>query len=59
MQAVVANLLHTRKDRVLLIAKHPQQQDDVVVQDIVRNADEPYIEKQLVQHVVALHTGLL
>lgn len=57
MNAVVANLLHTRKDRVLIVkqqaAGQQQQQHEVV--EVLRAPEEPHIEKQLVAEVVQLH----
>eukprot|EP00879_Flechtneria_rotunda_P006545 GHRR01006878.1.p1 GENE.GHRR01006878.1~~GHRR01006878.1.p1 ORF type:complete len:343 (+),score=107.04 GHRR01006878.1:585-1613(+) len=64
VNAVVANLLHTRKDRVQIVL-HPSSATAAVagqaaesnqVIDIVRPQTEPIIEKQLVAHIVALHS---
>eukprot|EP00775_Hariotina_reticulata_P013340 gene13340-13468_t len=71
VNAVVANLLHTRKDRVLIVqqgsgSKRQQQVDaghgssmDVEAQlqviEVLRAADEPHIEKLLVANIVGLH----
>lgn len=54
MHAVVANLLHTRKDRVLLVVRGA---DGIVVDDIVRPVEEPLIERLIVERVVAMHRG--
>lgn len=74
VNAVVANLLHTRKDRVLIVqqgsgsqgqqqqqvdAGHGSSSMDVEAQlqviEVLRAADEPHIEKQLVANIVGLH----
>jgi hypothetical protein len=58
VQAVVANLLHTRKDRVLIVqqqGQQEQQQPSVRVDEVLRPPEEPHIEKRLVARVVALH----
>lgn len=52
MHAVVANLLHTRKDRVLLVVRGTE---GVAVEDVVRPAEEPLIERLIVQRIVAVH----
>lgn len=52
MHAVVANLLHTRKDRVLLVVRGAE---GVTVEDVVRPAEEPLIERLIVERVVAVH----
>jgi hypothetical protein len=57
VHAVVANLLHTRKDRVLIVRQQQQQQQqgsDVV--EVMRAQQEPHIEKQLVEEIVQLHS---
>ena len=54
MDAVVANLLHTRKDRVLVV-KQQQQPQGVDVVEVLRAPTEPHIEKQLVAEIVQLH----
>ena len=56
VDAVVANLLHTRKDRVLIVKQQQGaggQQHEVV--EVVRAQEEPHIEKQLVAEIVQLH----
>jgi hypothetical protein len=69
---VVANLLHTRKDRVLVIqrpgedaaaaaaaaaaASSAGSSSGVEVLEVLRPPQEPHIEKQLVEKIVALHT---
>eukprot|EP01026_Neomeris_dumetosa_P075944 TRINITY_DN8099_c1_g1_i4.p2 TRINITY_DN8099_c1_g1~~TRINITY_DN8099_c1_g1_i4.p2 ORF type:complete len:342 (-),score=36.44 TRINITY_DN8099_c1_g1_i4:112-1116(-) len=53
MDAVVANLLHTRNDRVLVL--HPQEQ---MWQTIDRN-DFDRIEHPLVQYIVKLHESFI
>jgi hypothetical protein len=62
VHAVVANLLHTRKDRVLVVKQQQQQQQEAGAQEaglhvveVLRAASEPHIEKQLVAEVVTLH----
>jgi hypothetical protein len=68
VHAVVANLLHTRKDRVLVIQRSGQEaaaaaaasggaagSSNVEVLEVLRPAEEPHIEKQLVEKIVALH----
>jgi hypothetical protein len=52
VDAVVANLLHTRKDRVLVVKQQPQGVDVV---EVLRAPTEPHIEKQLVAEIVQLH----
>jgi hypothetical protein len=59
---VVANLLHTRKDRVLVIqrpdgagVRDSSSSSSVEVLEVLRPAQEPHIEKQLVERIVALH----
>jgi hypothetical protein len=54
VNAVVANLLHTRKDRVLIVKQQQQQQGSDVV-EVLRAPQEPHIERQLVAEVVQLH----
>ncbi|WIA37406.1 hypothetical protein OEZ86_014331 [Tetradesmus obliquus] len=65
VHAVVANLLHTRKDRVLVIqrpgedaaaAAGSSSSSGVEVLEVLRPPQEPHIEKQLVGRIVALHT---
>jgi hypothetical protein len=64
VHAVVANLLHTRKDRVLVIQRpavgagdsgSSSSSSSVEVLEVLRPAQEPHIEKQLVERIVALH----
>jgi hypothetical protein len=59
VHAVVANLLHTRKDRVLVVKQQAgsqqQQQLPVDVVEVLRAPTEPHIEKQLVAVIVQLH----
>jgi hypothetical protein len=57
VDAVVANLLHTRKDRVLVVKQQqqPQQPQGVDVVEVLRAPTEPHIEKQLVAEIVQLH----
>lgn len=68
MHAVVANLLHTRKDRVLIVQQQQQLggsggapsaaadgSSNVQVVEVLRPADEPHIEKQLVARIVSMH----
>jgi len=63
VHAVVANILHTRKDRVLIVRKQnklsTQPQGDaatmVEVIDVRRSPSEEHIEGQLVGRVVLLH----
>jgi hypothetical protein len=62
VHAVVANLLHTRKDRVLVIqrpdgagVRDSSSSSSVEVLEVLRPAQEPHIEKQLVERIVALH----
>ncbi|KAF6249061.1 DNA/pantothenate metabolism flavo protein [Scenedesmus sp. NREL 46B-D3] len=72
VHAVVANLLHTRKDRVLVIqrpgegtaagaaggsgaAAGSSSSSGVEVLEVLRPLQEPHIEKQLVERIVALH----
>lgn len=54
VHAVVANMLHTRKDRVLLVLQQPGGSSSQV-QDLRRPADVKYIESILVPEVVRLH----
>lgn len=55
MHAVVANLLHTRKDRVLLVVRGSE---GVAVEDVVRPPEEPLIERLIVERVVAVHRAV-
>jgi len=63
VNAVVANLLHTRKDRVLIVKQQQQlkqqeqqqQQQSHQVVEVLRAKEEPHIEKQLVAEIVQLH----
>ena len=66
LHCVVANILETRKERVLLVtpgagcgggegACGAPSADGVAVEAISRDPAEPFIEKQLVSRVVALH----
>jgi hypothetical protein len=68
VHAVVANLLHTRKDRVLVIqqpgagaggssSSGSSGSSSVEVLEVLRPAQEPHIEKQLVERIVALHAS--
>jgi hypothetical protein len=70
VHAVVANLLHTRKDRVLVIQRpegagagdsssssSSRSSSSVEVLEVLRPAQEPHIEKQLVERIVALHAN--
>lgn len=68
VQAVVANLLHTRKDRVLVVRPHQQPDtscpvaagdQQVQVMEVLRPPHEPHIESQLVARVVLLHQEFL
>ena len=61
VHAVVANVLQTRKEQVLLIhadkgAEMGSQNARQHVTSIKRDAAQAYIEKQLVASIVALHT---
>ncbi len=53
MHLVVANILTTRKDRVLLVRKPG---GELATQQIVRPAEEQDIERLLVGQVVGMHT---
>lgn len=57
VHAVVANLLHTRKDRVLVVKQQQQAGGGpgLHVVEVLRAASEPHIEKQLVAEIVTLH----
>lgn len=70
VHAVVANLLHTRKDRVLVVDAQPPEGSGgsdasaagaanagLTVLDVRRPAGEPHIERLLVARVVELHEG--
>ncbi|KAK9830471.1 hypothetical protein WJX72_011926 [[Myrmecia] bisecta] len=52
VHAVVANLLQTRKEQVWIVQKHGEV---IAVQSIERDKSEPFIEKQLICHIVGLH----
>ena len=53
MHAVVANILSTRKERVLVI--HQSEELEPLVTDIRKPEQDKYIEKRLVNHVVRAH----
>jgi len=71
VHAVVANLLHTRKDRVLIVRSKPpggpdsihgagdastaEEQQAVEVSEVLRPGEEPHIEGRLVAKVILLH----
>jgi hypothetical protein len=73
VHAVVANLLHTRKDRVLIVRGKPvdshssgdaaddraatKEQQAIEVLEVLRPAEELHIEGQLVAKVILLHRG--
>ncbi len=63
MHAVVANILHTRKDRVLIVQVAKTHSTDGSSTDskpevmvVQRPPQEPYIEAQLVAKVTHLHS---
>ena len=53
MHAVIANILETRKDTVKIVRMAEHQQSSVLV--INRAPQEPIIENQLIEEVVAMH----
>ena len=61
VHAVVANILQTRKEQVLLVHAHDSdngssQDQGRLVSSIKRHPDQLYIERQLVACIVAMHT---
>ena len=58
MHAVIANILDTRKEQVLIVQKPPQEGQPSIV-TVNRHPEEPFIERQLVQQLVALHQKML
>ena len=54
---VVANILDRRKEEVQLVQPASGSSTSTDVMHIHRHADEPFIEKQLVDAVVAQHTA--
>eukprot|EP00210_Caulerpa_lentillifera_P009051 g8638.t1 len=56
VHAVIANLLHTRKDRVLVLKSLPEKgKGECEISTIDRQPQEPYIEKQLIEVVIQMH----
>lgn len=56
VHGVIANLLHTRKDRVLVLKSLPEKgKGECEISTIDRKPQEPYIEKPLIQMVIQLH----
>ena len=54
VHAVVANILETRMNQVLIVSTGSNGQIDV--DTINRDKSQPFIEKQLVGRITALHT---
>lgn len=54
VHAVVANILETRMNQVLIVSTGSNGQIDV--DTINRDTSQPFIEKQLVGRITALHT---
>lgn len=55
VHAVVANILHTRKDVVLIVQKDGSKPKTPAVTTITREPSHKYIELQLVDQIVSLH----
>ncbi len=56
VHAVVANLLHTRKEQVWLVRKDSSTSE---VRSITRDKSEAFIERQLIRELVALHRAYI
>lgn len=55
VNAVVANILETRMNQVLIVRKDSTGQPQI--DTINRKASEPVIEKQLVAQIIKLHSA--